>query len=325
MHLRFHIICLLISLVLARPNAVVMILCRNEELDNIDRAIRTFEQRFNSKFKYPYVFLNDKEFTEEFKAKMQERTNGLAKFGKVEPENWEMPKEIDRGKAMQEWKKMGAKGVPYADRESYHNMCRFFSRSFYKHPLLQSYDYYWRIEPHVQFHCDIDEDPFEYMDTNKKKYGFVIILYEYMNSIPTLMTTTAGFLKNNYDMFANNIARPEFMFDDGKFNGCHFWSNFEIASLSFFRSKEYNAYVDALEQAGGFYYERWGDAPVHSIAAALLLDKSEIHFFENIGYTHNGLTHCPATGKNCDCSVKNSIDFTSYSCLNRYMAERNRK
>jgi alpha 1,2-mannosyltransferase len=70
------------------------------------------------------------------------------------------------------------------------------------------------------------------------------------------------------------------------YNLCHFWSNFEIASTAFWSSPAYTAYVDALDKAGGFYYERWGDAPVHSIAAALFLKKEEIHFFGDIGYRH---------------------------------------
>ncbi|ODQ66174.1 glycosyl transferase, partial [Nadsonia fulvescens var. elongata DSM 6958] len=55
------------------------------------------------------------------------------------------------------------------------------------------------------------------------------------------------------------------------YNLCHFWSNFEIASLEFFRSEEYNAFFDHLDRAGGFWHERWGDAPVHSIAAGMFL------------------------------------------------------
>lgn len=40
-------------------------------------------------------------------------------------------------------------------------------------------------------------------------------------------------------------------------------------------------------------FSRWGDAPVHSIAAALLLKRNEIHFFNDIGYRHTDYTHCP--------------------------------
>lgn len=71
------------------------------------------------------------------------------------------------------------------------------------------------------------------------------------------------------------------------------WSNFEIADLDFFRSDAYNTFFDYLDATGNFYYERWGDAPVHSIAAALMLPRSQLHFFGEIGYYHAPHEHCP--------------------------------
>jgi Glycolipid 2-alpha-mannosyltransferase len=47
-------------------------------------------------------------------------------------------------------------------------------------------------------------------------------------------------------------------------------------------------------QSFGDFIKRWGDAPVHSIAAALFAGKSRIHFFREIGYEHSPYTHCPA-------------------------------
>lgn len=58
-------------------------------------------------------------------------------------------------------------------------------------------------------------------------------------------------------------------------------------SQNFWRGDAYNSYVEFLDKKGGFYYERWGDAPVHSIGAALFAKKEQIVFFEDIGYTHN--------------------------------------
>jgi Glycolipid 2-alpha-mannosyltransferase len=55
-----------------------------------------------------------------------------------------------------------------------------------------------------------------------------------------------------------------------------FWSNFEIGSLDFYRSEAYTAYFEHLDKAGGFFYERWGDAPVHSIAACLFLKPEQM-------------------------------------------------
>ncbi|KAJ7678777.1 hypothetical protein B0H17DRAFT_1206549 [Mycena rosella] len=59
---------------------------------------------------------------------------------------------------------------------------------------------------------------------------------------------------------------------------------------------------------------RWGDAPVHSIAAGLFASKDQIQFFEEIGYEHNPYTHCPKDpgmwerGR-CGCDPQRSFDY----------------
>ena len=82
---------------------------------------------------------------------------------------------------------------------------------------------------------------------------------------------------------------------DGKgdtWNMCHFWSNFEIADMDFFRSPLYRDFFRFLDEDGGFYYERWGDAPVHSLAAAMLLRPEQLHHFSDFGYRHADLQYC---------------------------------
>lgn len=78
------------------------------------------------------------------------------------------------------------------------------------------------------------------------------------------------------------------------YNMCHFWSNFEIASLEWFRSKEYNDFFELMDRSGGFWMERWGDAPIHSLAAGVLLGPRDIHYFRDFGYRHTTIQHCPS-------------------------------
>jgi hypothetical protein len=67
--------------------------------------------------------------------------------------------------------------------------------------------------------------------------------------------------------------------------------------------------------------QRWGDAPVHSIGAALFLPRSNIHFWDEIGYEHNPYTHCPKLGNNwengrCSCDPKRNFgEFDSLISL----------
>lgn len=163
-------------------------------------------------------------------------------------------------------------------------------------------------------------------------------MYEYGATIPTLWEN----VKSKYTMYFSthrtelpnlNILsefvkeHPQYIAEDNSmkymsdnggdtYNLCHFWSNFEIASMDFWRGEAYSQFFDYLDSTGGFYYEvrlvqstfmfasihsftdrhwiqRWGDAPVHSMGVALFARKDQIHFFDNIGYEHAPYTHCP--------------------------------
>jgi mannosyltransferase len=48
---------------------------------------------------------------------------------------------------------------------------------------------------------------------------------------------------------------PESM-EGEKYNMCHFWSNFEIARLDWFRSREYEEFFEMMDRSGGFWMER---------------------------------------------------------------------
>lgn len=65
-----------------RVKAAFVILTRNNELDALRKTIQQLEARFNHKFNYPYVFLNDVEFTQEFKDLTSSLTNAETKYGK---------------------------------------------------------------------------------------------------------------------------------------------------------------------------------------------------------------------------------------------------
>ena len=41
----------------------------------------------------------------------------------------------------------------------------------------------------MHFHCDVNYDPFLYMEDNNKTYGFTITMYEFHATIPTLWDT----------------------------------------------------------------------------------------------------------------------------------------
>ncbi|KAJ2387611.1 hypothetical protein GGI23_006237, partial [Coemansia sp. RSA 2559] len=169
--------------------AAFVILVRNSELHDLRATVRQLEDQFNKRHHYPYVFLNNEPFTEEFKQAMEWATTGDCHFGLVPYEHWSMPPWVDRVRARRAMSMMVDK-VPYGGSESYRKMCRFESGFFFRHPLLDNFDYYWRVEPGVEFTCAIPYDPFKYMVDHNKLYAFTISLIEFPITVRTLWQTT---------------------------------------------------------------------------------------------------------------------------------------
>ncbi|KAL0568552.1 hypothetical protein V5O48_013431 [Marasmius crinis-equi] len=277
-----------------RANATFVVLARNSDLENTVRSIRRMEDRFNRVHQYPYVILNEEPFTDVFKERVSNVITSSVEYGLIPKEHWYQPDWIDEKKATASRKKMEQDGVIYGG------------------------------EPDVHFHCDVNFDPFLYMEDHNKVYGFTITMYEFRKTIPTLWGHVRDFIKLHPEYVAEDNAMG-FLSEDGgqTYNLCHFWSNFEIADMNFWRGEAYTAFFDYLESKGGFYYERWGDAPVHSIAAALFARKDQIHFFDEIGYEHSPYTHCPRSKETwkqgrCGCNQRTSFDYDGYSCLSKW-------
>lgn len=309
-----------------RENATIVTLARNEDLAGLLTSITQLEDRFNSKFHYDWVFLNDEPFSQQFIQSTSALVSGTPKYGTIGSNNWGYPDWIDQQRAATT--RVAMSNVVYGDSESYRHMCRYESGFFFDHPLLRDYRYYWRVEPDVSFHCDINYDVFKFMHDSNKKYGFTIALRELPSTIENLWGTVREFLTSHTDYLSDD-SLADFISDDGlnSYNLCHFWSNFEIADMDFYRDYKYREFFSTLDRAGGFYYERWGDAPVHSIAASLFLNRDELHFFDDIGYTHPPFTHCPSRcserGLRCSCVSSETFDWQPYSCLHQYFAAQN--
>ncbi|KAG1772706.1 glycosyltransferase family 15 protein [Suillus occidentalis] len=307
-----------------RANATLVMLARNSDLNGVISSVEQLEARFNRKFNYPWVFLNDEPFSTDFKRRVSVLTDADVSFGLVPREHWVQPEWIDEGRAQEGRNKLVRQGVIYGGSVSYRNMCRFNSGFFFRHELLTPYKWYWRVEPDVRYYCGLDYDPFLFLEDRDKVYGFTIAMPEWEPTIPSLWSTVKDFIAE-HPQYVSPDNSMDFLSDNAgdSYNMCHFWSNFEIANMDFWRGEAYTKFFEYLENTGGFYYERWGDAPVHSIAAALFTRKDQIHFFKDIGYKHAEFAHCPQ-GKqwregHCSCDPNDNFDFAQNSCLRHFM------
>jgi mannosyltransferase len=277
-----------------RANAAFVVLARNKELEGVIQSIKSIERHFNRWFHYPYVFLNDGDFEQSFKDGVTNYTSAPAEFGKIDPSMWGYPDWVDHEVAREGIRKQGDAAIMYGGMESYHHMCRFYSGFFYKHELLAKYEWYWRLEPEIKYFCDITYDPFVRMAESNKTYGFTIAVKELKETVPNIFRYASAYKRKHklkskglWEMFLEpavedpkptpeahraktlpdeilqtepghqNIEEiDEESMEGEKYNMCHFWSNFEIARLDWFRSKEYNEFFDMMDRSGGFWMER---------------------------------------------------------------------
>ncbi|KAI1177123.1 glycolipid 2-alpha-mannosyltransferase-domain-containing protein [Nemania sp. FL0916] len=311
-----------------RPKAAFIALVRNSEVDEMVYSISQLEARFNSRqtHQYDWVFFNDEEFSQEFMVAVQNATSSQCHFEIIPEEHWSVPAWIDTTRFDVGRQFMGSIGVGKAWLQSYHHMCRWNAGLFAREERLASYDFFWRVEPGVDFSCNINYDVFRFMRDNDMAYGFNMAILDDARSFPSLWDRTRAFIKNNehmiheeadYDWLLQDSLQKKGMrgashpegpkekddidhskaegndLDHLEYNNCQFYSNFEVGSLEFFRSEEHRAYFEHLDRTGGFYYERFGDAPIHTLSVSLFLPKSRIWYFRDIGYSHGLCEQCP--------------------------------
>jgi alpha 1,2-mannosyltransferase len=123
-------------------------------------------------------YLNDEPFSNEFRAVAAAATIAPAFFGLVPAAHWSYPPHINTTLAA-ELRSAARRRMPYGGSESYRFMCRYFSGFFFDHPLLERFEWYWRVEPDVHFMCDlpgITHDPFRHMQASNQSLAWTIVV-----------------------------------------------------------------------------------------------------------------------------------------------------
>lgn len=306
-----------------RTNSAFFTLARNQDLHALAVTVRSYEDRFNSKFSYDWIFANNEPFSDEFKLQISSLCSGKVYFEQLEPEMWGFPDHINQERARQNRAKSRGE-IMYGESKNYRFMCRFFSGFFYKMDRVKQYDYIWRVEPDTELLCNVNYDPFAFMKDNDIHYGFTLSILEFPNTVPTLWDSVSQFIET-YPRFINKDNLLSLISNDegASYNMCHFWTNFEIVDMNLFISEAYETFFRFLDIEGGFFYERWGDAPVHSIAAALFLSKKQVHHFADIGYFHSPNHNCPIDQEvwlknKCLCDPAHDVTFRDYSCVSKF-------
>lgn len=89
-----------------KVKAAFVTLARNSDVWEILGSIKQIEDRFNRNYAYDWVFLNDEEFSEEFKRETTRLVSGTTHYGLIPKEQWSFPEWIDTQKAAETRERM---------------------------------------------------------------------------------------------------------------------------------------------------------------------------------------------------------------------------
>ena len=238
------------------------------------KMLKSLDDNFNRKFKYPVVIMYERSTKRKaFAITGKNLTSAHLYYQQVV---LNMPSFIKNPPAIVE-------GC-VRHEISYRNMCRFMSKTVYELPIFEGLDYLWRLDDDSLILSNIDYDLFRFMSERGFLYGYIAIIQDNPNCVKGLWKAARLYAVKK------NIQHTFF---DLWPNGTQFYNNFEIGSMKLWTSIAYKRYIRFIDRSGGFYFHRWGDAPVKSVGVSLLVPSSQTHYFGDIAYKHQELLHLP--------------------------------
>jgi FkbM family methyltransferase len=256
-----------------KPKAVIVYLARSlpKDIADLKESLRLLYVNFNQRFNYPIIIFHE-DFSDELIAEIRGDAKSSIGFERVE---FSIPDFLNENEIPEYF-------GPYRHNIGYRHMCRFFSGLIYQYPVLKGYDWYWRLDTDSLITDKVNYDLFSYMEKKGYVYGYRVIVPEAQEVVIGLWEAVKKYIQEN------NI-RPEFLrkfLKNGEWNRNMYYTNFEISRFDFWRSDKYTRFFNYLDEAGGIYKQRWGDAPIHTFAVSMFLPERKTHCFHGISYKH---------------------------------------
>jgi len=257
------------------------------------RLIHNIDAMFAHAPAYPLVVFHEG-MTPPTKHSLQELTARTLEFAEV---TFEVPSFIS--KDARRWPYPG--GSYFST--TYRHMCRFFAVELYKQPVLDKYDWYMRLDTDSFLLAPYTKDPFQHMMNHGKQYAFNILFMQGQAIfLDKLWDTVAQYVKDEGIKPASTLRA---FLENGRYSGLHFWDNFEIGYLPFWKSEPVQKFIDYIDKSGGIYYHRWGDAELHTLTVALFMAGDKL-WYTDIPYQHYFYYRCPKNPSMRENCLKNA-------------------
>lgn len=169
----------------------------------------------------------------------------------------------------------------------YRFMCRFWARTVFMQPAVSELEYYWRFDTDSFLLCRVDFDPFVWMKDSSLAYvygptqiddiwyinGLWDVVLDHMskkNIHPRNLMLLANYRDDRIRTMPLDSALMHLRAIG--YSGYSFYNNFELSRTDLWRSEAYADLFRSVDDSGGIFLGRWGDAPIRTIALSALQD-----------------------------------------------------
>ncbi|KAI8880146.1 glycosyltransferase family 15 protein [Backusella circina FSU 941] len=281
----------------SKPRAAFVVITHEEEIFRLRATMVDLEERFNKNHNYPWIIISDKPLSRRFREWAISTTEAPVYFGQAPQIEWNEPYWIDVKRVEEGVKHKVNAEVKHGENISWRRMTRYAAGYLAYHPLLKDLEFYWKVQPGSLYSCDIPDDPFQQMKKDSKKFSFLLTMTENHLAAVGFENTIKQFIANNKRLIQPIKNKRRLGEYKGKLSNCHIWNNFMIVSLPFLRSNQYRILFEHVDNTGGFFYDRWSDSFLQTIAVSLFLNKKEISIADLAGYSYAEAGVCPAKFK----------------------------
>lgn len=276
-------------------NAAIFILTQNtvERKVYLKTCLYFLFRNFNKKYNYPVIILHEGDYDsksqEEITQSVRENHRHLVKFKEIEKDDFKVPKHLDEAKIKS---LVALQPVPYWRNLKYRLMCNFWVQHFWKY--TEGYDYVMRLDDDSIIEEPISNDLFAtfaakdlvylsnivHIDCGLCNYGmkdlFERIFPQSKDKLNEGLFVQAKLTPGStyFDRFktlcsiidGKECALKEFITE----MPLMYYNNFFVTSTKFWKQENVKQAIDKINQHGGIFYYRYGDAPIHTVLVTLL-------------------------------------------------------
>jgi alpha 1,2-mannosyltransferase len=252
-------------------------------------------RNFNKRYNYPIIILHEGDYDElsqeEIKKSIREDHRHVITFKEIDKDDFAVPAHIDKEKVE---KIIEVQPVPYWRNLKYRLMCYFWVKRFFKY--AEGFDYVMRLDDDSIIEEPLKEDLFKiaeekqlvylsnmvHVDCGVCNYGmkelFEKLLPECKPQINGGMFIKAKLQADGNKLHFERFKKVRSIIDDKECTATEFvtemplmyYNNFFVTSTAFWKQEKVQSLIQKIDEQGGIFYYRYGDAPIHTILVTLL-------------------------------------------------------